>query len=179
MQASKIQTGAIYAIRDDAAQLVMFRVNAVTTRRTGTNPKDYHSTVDGHILNDDRSPREEVKQLDPDKILGAYTQYVELVEKEARVEAARKATVAARVELQLDVTRQLYRVIGEPMPNDVGNYKALVRAHTSGTEITISPEVFERLLAALRSVNLTAPSTCPTQEGQGGHGDLRSEEMVR
>jgi hypothetical protein len=154
MQASKIIPNEWYAIRRNKDQLVRFMVKSVTTVRSrGTgSPHDYRSTVQGYVL-EDRNPEtqlDNIISIDSDKILGPYQDYVELVERKQREDAASKARANAEKEKTLDFVRLLYRVAGQPVPNTLDERGQPFRAgYSNSVEIT---EEGQELLRAVLSV---------------------------
>jgi len=153
MQASKIKVKGRYAIYDQNKQLVRFYVTSVVTSRTDNtgSPHDYSSKVNGHIDTGDWTNDADNNRLslDPEKILGPYEDYKELVERERAENAAKQAASDARDQLGFDLRRALYALIGEPCPNDERGHRQFFR-FTYGGGVDISGDAAQRVIDALR-----------------------------
>ena len=147
MQASKIKPGGIYAIKHKDS-LARFRVSSVVTTRyqnTGS-PHDYKSHVNGRIWDDDG---EDLNEVNPNKILGPYEEYVELVEQTEKEKAEKTRIANAERAEALTLWQQLYRVTGLPTPENPTMYKNAIQLSHYGVDIEIHKDAIKPLLAAL------------------------------
>ena len=151
MQASKIVPGRVYAVKRDNT-LMRFTVHEIVTtmRRKGpkANPHDYTSEVEGHYLEGDRK----TVSLDPDKLLGEYTEYEELVAVKAKADAAAKAKADAEQDAARDVAAMLFKLTGQAVPKDMSrnNYGLMFRQ--SWNDVQISKEGVALLRSVLRDL---------------------------
>lgn len=134
MQASKIKVGTTYALRRDE-ELVRFLVCAVVTRRERNhdNPHDYKSTVEGYVTDDENRVVVVVK---PDKLLGPYTDYVELVERSLKEREVIERAAEAKRTLREQLRKVLYRKVGIDPPTDPTQHSQMFRAGYSGIDIS-------------------------------------------
>lgn len=151
MQASKIVIGKVYAIKGDEG-LKRFNVTSVVTirsRNTGS-PHDYSSHVHGTIIGDGGHPVGEVIKVNPDKVLGPFEDYVELVEKQKAEKAAREAASKAVEDRATKLRLALYALVNKQAPpaNDRYNYSQPYRV-SSGGSLDITQEGVAWLLEAL------------------------------
>jgi hypothetical protein len=87
-------------------------------------------------------------KLDPEKLLGPYEDYIELVQRKKQEEAARKAAADAEDEKVRAVARALYHFVDQPMPNKLDDYKMPFRVSYKKIEIDEIGQAL--LLAALK-----------------------------
>jgi hypothetical protein len=160
MQASKIQPGVVYAIKDDDDRLVRFRVTEVVTKRTKAtgSPHDYESTVEGYIdIKDAEKGKPITRVFKPEAILGEYKAYAELVEREEAERVAQKAKADEQTALTKRLHEALYRIAGLEYPkNDGKRYDTPIRIGYGGTDIIIQFDAVEPLLKALEAVKESA-----------------------
>jgi hypothetical protein len=151
MQASKIVPESIYAVRRGKDELVRFHVKSITTTRSkGTgSPHDFRSYVSGFYV-EDHTPGElpESIKLDPEKILGPYEDYIELVQRKKQEEAARQAAADIEDEKVRAVARALYHFVDQPVPNKLDDYKMPFRVSYKKIEIDETGQAL--LLAAFK-----------------------------
>ena len=161
MQASKIVIGGLYAIKLENGDLVRFEVSEVVTRRVSNhgNPHDYKSHVLGRVregkppTGDGSTVAPEVLKLDPDRILGGFDQYVELVERARAEKAALEKENIEKTEQAIELWRLLYEKAGmPPASNDPSSYKQPFKVNY-GRALEISYEGIGPLLNALRNSN--------------------------
>jgi hypothetical protein len=160
MQASKIKPGFIYAIEEDN-DLRRFRVESVNTKRTKStgSPHDYTSEVEGYVVVQDSEKGKPVSRtLHPDRILGEYKDYTELVAREAAEKAERQAIADARKALAKRLFDTLYRLINleQGEPDRYGEVKGPIRLGYDGKDITIQFDAVEPLLKALEAIKESA-----------------------
>lgn len=156
MQASKIIPGKVYAIK--RPELTRFEATAVVTRRETAhgNPHDYKSKVEGYVIIDGTSPREKIA-IDPDKVLGPFEDYVELVERKRLEEEENKRKEAEHQREQQAIRRELYNFIGVAIPNDAEEYKQPFRLRGYGrSNVEIGEEGVKRLIERIRSLGEAA-----------------------
>ena len=152
MQASKIMIGKVYAIKADRGEgLKRFNIVSVTTvrsRSTGS-PHDYSSYVSGTVLNDDGHPVGDVIKIDPEKVLGPFEDYAELVAQKKAQDAAREAATKAVNDRADKLRLTLYALVDQEAPpgNDRYNYSQPFRASSGSLEI--SQQGVQWLLEAL------------------------------
>ena len=154
MQASKIVIGRTYAIRTESGELARFHVSEVVTRRVSNhgNPHDYKSHVIGFIRDDAPDVVEKNDQItvSPEKVLGPYEDYIELVERANAEKAAKQKVIDAHTALVEEVWRLLYAATDTPLPNDPQGYKNSFRINYNRT-IEISAEALPLMLEFLRA----------------------------
>lgn len=160
MQASKIMPHQIYAIHDKESRLVRFRVTAVVTRRVNThnNPHDFTSSVEGYVIAEDGGGRDELRTIEPTRILGPYEAQVELAERERAEKAAEEAKKKAIEERAERLTQKFYAMTGlERPPQDERKYYrgGPFRAGYQG-DVEMTVEGVAALLEALESVDAFA-----------------------
>jgi hypothetical protein len=159
MQASKIKPDFIYAI-EEGNQLLRFRVTSVNTKRVSStgSPHDYQSEVEGHLLIPDGEKGKPItRTLKPERILGEYTQYTELVTREAAEKAAAKVKDDERKALTQRLYDALYRLTGiEPPDDGIRGIRGPFRLGYGGQDIVIQFEGVEPLLKALEAVKESA-----------------------
>jgi hypothetical protein len=155
MQASKILPNTIYAVKQKDGELARFQVEAVVTRRINThnNPHDYESTVEGHVITGGLSNKQygPLLSLDPKAVLGPYQEYAELVAAQKAAEDIKKAEIAERKRLQLDLVDALYALLGLPTVADGGTRSDPVRADY-GDAVEITKDGVPLVLAALKKL---------------------------
>lgn len=98
MRTDRIQIGGEYAVNNGMG-LCLFRVVSIMTIRRGNGPNDTTSLVRGLLQLEggaDWGPCE----LEPDKVLGPYQQYTQLVEQRAREHREREERVRLARELR-------------------------------------------------------------------------------
>lgn len=152
MQASKIKPRKTYAIwqkslDDEPAKLVRFRVNAVITTRTGDSPHDYNSVINGGVYPEDGG--EILTGLDPEKILGPYEDYKELIARQEAEMAARVAEAQKVVKQQTLLIKHLYRTIGEDAPNPESRNVPFRKSYGGGLDIS-----YEGVMALIEALKL-------------------------
>jgi hypothetical protein len=163
MQGSKVKARETYAV-NTRGELEQFKVFTVTTVKTGDHASEQTTTVTGRYANDDGGWAGDDVDLPAKALLGHYSDYTTLVEKEkaAKAEAARKAKEAEAEHERL--WKRLYELTGRPLPagkksrwrgEDVLEFSAsdgdiFHRTYRGGFEVT--NEGAEVLIAALERV---------------------------
>jgi hypothetical protein len=163
--ASKVKIGEVYAINygeDEKGndKLVRFRVTAVVTRRESDygNPHDYKSTVEGIVPAPDNNGKAVTITVEPDALLGLYTEHVELVAREKAEKAKREAEAEAQKAKTRQLFAALYDAIGltPPAEDERGEYRAPFRLGYGFTDIAINASGVEPLLAFFERIKATA-----------------------
>lgn len=127
MQASKIKIGDEYAVRVES-ELAILRVTSVTTVRKGAHPSDFTHTIVGLIGGASKS-------FQPDSVLGPYTEYSELVEKQSAEAARKKAEADTKAKTSADLVALLYTLTGKRRAE--GKYGHMFDSrYSGGVEIT-------------------------------------------
>lgn len=151
--ASKARIGKTYAVMHDG-ELTRFVVNKITTHRIADDgsPHDYESEITGNFLLTNKQGDGVVTEraiVKPNKLLGLFEEYQELVAQEEAEKAAQKAKNAALTKTATDLAALLYDFTGLPIPNDQyrQNFKA---RYDSGIEI--DKDGAKALLEKLREV---------------------------
>lgn len=139
MQASKIIPNKVYAIKVDG-ELQQFRATAVITRRETAhgNPHDYKSTIEGIVINGpvpDGESRQTIK-VAPDRVLGPFEDYQELVAKRDAEQKAKEQEAEAKKAAAIELWSLLYDKVGVPRPNDPKTYNQLFQVSFNSVDIT-------------------------------------------
>ena len=155
--ASKVEIGGVYAIKHND-NLVRFRVTAVVTRREAAhgNPHDYKSTVEGYVFGPDSGGKEAALTLQPDALLGLYTEYVELVAREKAEKAKREAAEQLAADRTKRLWTALYEAAGIEPPEGDRDYGVAFRLGYGRTSIEIADKGVEPLLAFFERVKQSA-----------------------
>lgn len=133
--ASKAQIHKTYAVHYDG-ELVGFIVDRITTHRidnTGS-PHDYESEITGrYVIRDDEGHvTYSQATIRPDKLLGAFEDYHELVKQREIEEARKRKESEAANEVALELRSLLYRVIDIPAPENSREYHQPFRVGAYG-----------------------------------------------
>jgi hypothetical protein len=149
--ASKAKIGTIYAVMREG-KLTRFRVTKVTTHRIADNgsPHDYRSEITGEFIlgHSEDGYKSEAATIEPDKLLGQFDEYQELVAERKAEEAAAKSKADAEKQAADDLVALLYDISGLPISND--RWRAPFAERYSGVEI--SRDAVAALLPKLREL---------------------------
>lgn len=150
MQTSKIEIGAIYAMKRGDG-LIRFQVTEIVTRKTTDGPAT--NEIIGNIIEDDSRPgasRSDLK-IDPANLLGPFEEQATLVERKRQEEAENKAKkLAAEKQARLD-RLALYAFVGTEPPKDAAAYPQLFRTNL-GT-VYISGEGVRTIIARVHELD--------------------------
>ena len=145
----EIEIGGVYAVGPDD-NLSRFKVEEVVTRRLSNtgSPHDYRSHVVG-LLMEGSVPFERVIK-DVSALRGKFTEYAELVQRQAAERAAYQAKRDAENAARDELVRLLLKLAGQEPPADLTDRDLPIRA-SYGTSVEIVREGVDQLLAVLRN----------------------------